>query len=97
MIINLNYFKGEFHEEWFNVRELKPFTHVKVVVNCDEPISSIGGPLERRVESFLNEKLLPMKLKCHWDHESESIKRILGSPEKTPQICRLEMGVNIDF
>ena len=97
MKIHLNYFNGEFHEEKFNVRELKPFTHVTVIVKCDEPISSISGPLERCVESFLNERLSQMKLKCHWDQASESYKTSSKSSKMTPRICELEMGVNVDL
>ena len=97
MKIYLNYFNGEFHEEKLNIRELKPFTHVTVIVKCDEPISSINGPLEQSVESFFNKRLSPMKLKCHWDQASASYKTSPRSSKMTPRVCELRMGVNVEF
>ena len=97
MIIELNYFDGEFSIKDADLSKVQPFSHTDVVINCDEPLSRTNGPLEREVERFLSKRLASARIIPRWDHSSEWTQSKRTAEREFPRINRLKMGINFDF
>lgn len=95
MKIELNYFDGEFCIKDADLQKVQPFSHADVVVNCDQPLSSTGGILEREVEKFISEEFSPMGIKAKWDKSSgewhQPQPREHNAP---PRISKLGFGMD---
>ena len=98
MKIELNYFDEEFSIKDADFSKVQPFGHADVVVNCDQTLSSTGGILERKVESFISEALSPRGIKAKWDKSSEEWyqpqQREHSDP---PRISKFGMGIDFDI
>lgn len=88
---------GKFKMRNADLSKVKPFSHADVVVNCDQPLSSIRGILEKRVEKYLCDVLAPSGVKASWDKLSEWYQEQCGERKEFPRISKLGMGVDFDF
>ena len=94
MIIILDYYNDEFRMKNADLSKVKPFSHANVVVNCDQPLSSTNGPLEREVEKFLSNALVQARIKARWDRSSEWTQSQRVDKFEFPRINKLIMGVD---
>lgn len=92
--IELDYFNGEFSVKNADFLEVKPFGHVGVIVNCDQPLCRTNGPLEKEVADFVS-KISGSK--ARWDHYSEWTQLQQVEKHEFPRICKLEMGIYVDL
>lgn len=97
MKIELNYFNEEFSVKDADFLKVQPFSHVDVDVNCNQPLSSTGGILERKVEQFLSNAVKPMGIKAKWDESSEWYELQQREGNNLPRISKLRMGMDFDI
>lgn len=97
MKIELNYFDEEFCVKDADFSMVQPFSHADVVVNCDQALSSTGGILERKVEQFLSDAVLPFGVKAKWDKSSEWNQLRQREGNNPPRISKLGMGIDFDI
>jgi len=94
MKIELDYFNEEFCIKDADFSEVKPFSHVNVIVNCDQPLCRINGPLEQEVADYISRT---SGSKAKWDHFSEWTQPQQVEKHEFPRISKLEMGLDIDL
>lgn len=97
MKIELNYFDEEFSIKDADFSKVLPFSHADVVVNCDQTLSSIGGLLERKVEKFLSDGVIPLGIKAKWDKSSEWYQSQQREDNNPPRINKLGIGMDFDI
>lgn len=97
MIIELNYFDEVFSIKDADFSKVQPFSHADVVVNCNQPLSSTGGMLERKVAKFLSDTVSPMGVKAKWDKASEWHQLQQRESNEAPRISKLGMGMDFDL
>lgn len=98
MDILLDYFNDEFKMKEGDISKIAPFGRANVVINCDLPCSSINGELERKVEKFMNEHIVPPGIKAKWDKNSEGWYRSQKKQDhEFPRINKLFIGINFDI
>ena len=97
MKIELNYFDEKFSIKDADFSKVQPFGHADVVVNCDQVLSSTGGVLERKVEQFLSNEVLPLGVKAKWDKSSEWHQLQQKAGNNPPRISKLGMGLDFDI
>lgn len=94
MKIVLDFFDEKFCIKDADFSKVHPFSHAKVIVNCDLPRNLTNGPLERKVEAFLSQVT---GLNARWDNSSELIQMQQVSQKELPRISKLGMGINFNF
>ena len=97
MKIELNYFDEKFSIKDVDFSKVLPFSHADVVVNCDQTLSSTGGLLERKVEKFLSDAVIPLGIKAKWDKSSEWYQSQQREDNNPPRISKLGMGMDFDI
>lgn len=97
MIIEIDEVNEKFETRNGKLPQVKPFSHADVVVNCNQPLSSIGGALEHRVERYLSDLLAPSGIKVRWDKSSEYYQEQNREEKDFPRISKLGMGVDFYF
>lgn len=97
MKIIINYFDEKFSIKYADFSKIQPFSHADVVVNCDQTLSDTGGILERKVEQFLSDTVLPFGITAKWDKSSEwnHLQQRVGN--NLPRISKLGMGIDFDL
>ena len=97
MKIELNYFDEKFSIKDVDFSKVLPFSQADVVVNCDQTLSSTGGLLERKVEKFLSDAVIPLGIKAKWDKSSEWYQSQQREDNNPPRISKLGMGMDFDI
>lgn len=97
MKIELNYFDEKFSVKDADFSKIQRFGHADVVVNCDQALSSTGGILERKVEQFLSDAVIPFGVKTKWDKSSEWHQLQQRKGNNPPRISKLGMGMDFDI
>lgn len=97
MDIELDFFNEKFNIKHAVRAKLKPFSHIDVVVNCDQPLSRTNGPLERDVEAFLSKTFAPLGLKTKWSHSPGWVQKQRVGNHEFPRISRFGMGIDLEI
>lgn len=96
MSIEINYFDEKFCIKDADFSRVQPFGHADVIVNCNQPLSSTGGIIERKVEQFLSNVVLQFGVKAKWDKSSEWYQLRQREGINPPHISKLRMGINFE-
>ncbi len=97
MDFEIDYFDGNFIIKHGDTTNVKPFDHIYVVVNCDQPLSRTHGPLEREVESYLSDTFAPLGLTAKWTPFSGWVQKQRVGNHEFPRISKLGMELDLEI